>query len=209
MTERFFIILLLALLLCGLTACEDRKSSMKGQRNASITFYGKAVDQDGNPLPGVRVVYQSEAFPADWSFEKRGEPLVTEKVEAMSGDDGRFDFTVDTHVLRRIEVSGPPGYRHFFEEYAGTLPNRVVPSTYGYLVISWGDLCFKSDAKHPAIYVFVKNGVKEVSALPCQGGYSGKEGRWILNTPAWPVKPSLKDVVQKKAATEPSTRPAV
>jgi len=174
---------------------------LRGQANGALTFYGRCVDQDGNPLAGVTVSYECESFPSNRSFERRGDPLLISTVSAMSRDDGTFQFTVEGHVLKRKSVSAPAGYRHLFEEYEGTLNGVVIPSTFGYLITSSEDRCYKSDVEHPAIFVFVKEGEKLVSALPCRGGFdSGNGTSWTQNKPAWPKKPSLRDVSLKPAA---------
>src|SRR5206468_1028989 len=112
------------------------------------------------------------------------------------------------HTLRRLNVEGPRGYRHLFEKYEGTVTGETIPSTYGYLITSWGDRCYKSDSANPAVFVFVKDGAKEVSALPCRGGYdSGNGTNWLRNEPAWPKKPSLADVTYKSPATAPISQP--
>jgi hypothetical protein len=176
------------------------QSALKGQANGSLTYFGLAVDQDGKPLKGVTVEYQCEAFPSDWTFDKRGEPLILSKASATSSPDGRFQFTVDGHVLKRSSVVPPRGYRHFFEEDVGSTTGKEIPSTYGYLITSWGDRCYKSDPEHPAIFVFVKDGQRVVSALPCRGGFdSGNGTYWVENQPAWPRKPSLQDVERKSS----------
>ncbi len=195
--------------LCFVGACDKTKSSqLKGESNATLTFFAKAVDQDGNPLPGIRITYRCESFPKDWTFDKRGEPLIQSQVTGVSDTSGRIEFDVVGHTLRRDSVVAPMGYRHFYEEFEGSVSGRIIPSTYGYLLSSWGDLCYKSDKDHPAVFVFVKDGVKEVSALPCRGGFDSGNGKhWTLNKPAWPKKPSLPDVVQKRPNTQPTTQP--
>jgi hypothetical protein len=68
-------------------------------------------------------------------------------------------------------------------------------------------LWYKSDPDHPAVYVMVKDGAREVSALPCKGGYvSGGGKHWVKNEPDWPKNPSLKDVIRKRPSSHPTTR---
>jgi hypothetical protein len=188
--------------------CDKPSSTMKGQTNAAVTFYGLAVDQNGGALQGVRVSYQVESFPEDWTFEKRGEPLSATTVSSTSDSRGRFEFAVNAHILRRTNVEAPPGYRHFFEKYEGTVAGETIRSTYGYLITSWGDRCFRADPANPAVFVFVKNEAREVSAPPCRGGYdSGNGTNWSQNKPAWPKKPSLEDVAYKPPTTAPTSQP--
>ena len=198
--------LLVAVTVFGIVSCNEPQDHLKGQSNARLTFYGLAIDQAGQPLQGVQVRYRSEAFPANWTFKTRGEPHTISEVEATTDEQGRFEFTIETHILKRLSVSGPSGYRHFYEEFVGgTSAGGVIPSTYGYLVISWSEVQYKSDPERPAIFVFVKDGVKEVSALPSRGGYQVYGKDWIPNEPKWPRKPSLKDVAYVPPATQPST----
>src|SRR5215207_9662631 len=85
-----------------------------------------------------------------------------------------------------------------------SLPKR--PSTPSLLRATSGT---KPDVDHPAVFVFVKDGVTEVSALPCKGGWdSGGATQFPAtpNQPAWPRDPSLKDVVYKPPATS-TTQP--
>lgn len=106
-----------------------------------------------------------------------------------------FQLTVTGHYLR-LEQAELAGYRHLFDtDFSSSLAVNNVT----YLINSWGDLCYKSDPGHPAVFVFVKDGVKQVSALPCKGGHSSSNGTvWRLNQPGWPRKPSLTDVVYEK-----------
>lgn len=197
----------LCILLMIAGSCGRNTVGLKGQSNATLTFFGSTVDQEGTPLPGVRIEYECEAFPADWTFDKRGEPLVKSVLRAVSDDRGRFSFTADAHTLRRLRVDAPTGYRHFYEKFEGSVTGETIPSTYGYLIKSWSDLCYKTDAEHPAVFVFVKDGVTEVSALPCRGGFSSGNGQhWVENLPAWPKQPSLTDVVRKGSTTTPGGR---
>src|SRR5215217_9603050 len=71
-----------------------RQSGMKGQTNATLTFYGKVVDQDGAPMGGARFEFRVEAYPKDWTFDTRDRDNDASTVTAGSGADGRFQFHV-------------------------------------------------------------------------------------------------------------------
>lgn len=74
------------------------------------------------------------------------------------------------------------------------------------MLIAWGHQLFRSDPENPAVYVFVKDGVREVAVLPCRGGSQNKRsGGWVANKPEWPTRPSLKDVVYKAPTTQPTS----
>ncbi|WP_428939454.1 hypothetical protein [Fontivita pretiosa] len=189
--------------LCVCGCGRDATSSLKGQTNATLTFYGKAVDQDGIPLPGASFAFRLEAYPKDWTFETRGRLNEATTVTATSDENGLFQFTVTGCTLRR-QSAEREGYRHFCDEDHGS---SYSANNYFYTLIAWSDLWYKSDPHHPAVFVFVKDGVREVSALPCKGGYDSVNGKnWTLNKPGWPRKPSLKDVVQKRASTQATTQ---
>ena len=74
----------------------------------------------------------------------------------------------------------------------------------GYQITAWGDTWYQSDPGNPATYVFVRDGVREVSALPSRGGSRFVGQQWIANRPGWPPKPSLLDVVYHPPASQPS-----
>jgi len=120
--------LLAVLALCA-SGCDNRPSSaLKGQVNTTVAFHGLTVDQDGRPLPGVRVEYEIQAYPKDWTFETRDRPYDMSKAGALSDAAGRFTLTVTGSVIRRTVLQGPPGYRSFTEEDSGSERGRDIPS---------------------------------------------------------------------------------
>jgi hypothetical protein len=184
------------LLLAPAVSCDrDAGSALKGQQNTTLTFYGKIVDQDGRPLGGAQLEYRAEAYPKNWTFDTRGRDNEAWSVAVVSDDAGRFQLPIAGCKLIRMKAE-LKGYRHLCDEdtSTGSIDNRF------YHLISWSDLCYKTDVDHPAIYVFVKDGVKEVTVLPSRGGWnSGNGTHWRPNVPAWPKKPSLPDVDQRGA----------
>ena len=204
--QTFLAPLLLLLVGFGIASCDrDPAGRLKGQTNTTITFYGLAVDQDGTPLAEAQFEYRVEAYPKDWTFETRGRDNDVSTVNATTDARGRFQFTVTGCKLVRRKADYR-NYRHLFEQDLGD--GGAQTSFYG--LIAWGDLWYKTDADHPAVYVFVKDGVKEVSALPCRGGWDSGGARKFPatpNQPAWPKKPSLKDVVYKPPTTAPTSQP--
>jgi len=197
-------IALLFLLSVPAHLCCDRDAEihlLKGQSNALITFDGLAVDQYGNRLPGVVFEFSVDSIPRDWTFETRGKANDRILHQAVSGSDGRFEFDVTAHRLFMVRAS-IAGYRHLTPEFSDD-------GNTGFLITASGDLWYKSDPDNPAIYVFVRDGVKEVSALPSRGGFdSGGGTAWRPNKPGWPKKPSLPDVVYKPPTTQPATTPS-
>ncbi|HEX8520725.1 MAG TPA: hypothetical protein VF669_00630 [Tepidisphaeraceae bacterium] len=190
---KWFTFLICALFL-ALPGCDNRTSAVKGQVNATLTFYGKVVDQDARPLPDAIFEFALEAYPKDWTFETRGKPNDKVAVRARSDANGLFDFTVTGCTLRRVRAERA-GYRHLFDSEGS---NRAVENTW-YRLIAWGDLLYQSDPDNPAVFVFVEEGVREVSALPCRGGSDSPQGKyWTTNKPSWPLEPSLKDVLRKQ-----------
>ena len=191
------------LFLFGMSGCDeaDARSSLKGQGNSTFTFYGLAVDEHGRPLGNAEFSIEVEAIPPHWTFRTRGKPHVFSTVTARSGPDGRFQVDIVGHILRFKKVERA-GYRHFYDMDTGD--SDAVDNTF-YQITAWSDLLYKTHPDHPAVYVFVKDGMHEVSALPCRGGFRSYGKRWILNKPAWPKQPSLKDVVHKPPTTTRAT----
>src|SRR6185295_17988058 len=113
-----------------------------------------------------------EAYPKDWTFDTRGRLNDMSTVKSTSDTEGRFQFEVTGCLLRMKDISRV-GYRHLWEQ--DTSDGR--PSTYAYQLIAWSDPWYKSDPEHPAVYLFVKDGVHEVSSLPCKGGYDSGGGK--------------------------------
>ena len=202
MNARSMLLNVMSLLaITAVVAC-DRSSGLKGQKNTTLEFYGLVVDQDGKPLADAQIQYQVDAYPKDWTFDTRGRPYDTSRVGVTSDARGRFQFAVTGCILRRLKAE-KGGYRHFYEEDSGKYSDHTDVCTSGFRLIAWGDPNYKSDSDHPAVFVFVKVGVHEVSALPCKGGYDSANGngtQWRLNKPGWPRKPSLNDVVQKRSS---------
>jgi len=165
-----------------------------------LTFYGLAVDEKGIPLQGVKFEFVVDSIPKDWSFDTRGQPHTRKTHTVISGDDGRIQFDAYAHIIFMNEAV-LEGYRHLAARFGEE-------SNLGIGVTSWSDLLYKSDPTNPAIYVFVKDGVKEVSALPSRGGFYAYGKQWRPNKPAWPKKPSLPDVVYKPPTTQPATTPS-
>lgn len=197
----YYVTLLVAV---SLAAC-DRSTALKGQANSTLTFYGLAVDENGKPLDGADFNIEVEAIPPGWTFETRGKPHAFSTVTAKSGRDGRFQIEIKAHYLRFNRVERV-GYRHLFDLDADDSRAR---DNMHYMLNAWGDLVYKSDPEHPAVFVFVKDGIHEVSALPCKGGYDSANGngtKWRLNNPGWPRKPSLADVIPKGAAADAKER---
>ena len=197
------------ILVALISGCSDPADKLQGQVNVQLIYYALVVDQDGQPMPDVMFSYRLEAYPRDWTFDTRGRDYEPTFHRAKSDANGRFQLQLDGCILRLQKVSIPEGYRHFFEEDTGDYgPQNAPPKTSSVGLISWGQQLYKSDPDRPAIFVFVKDGVKEVSALPSRGGYEAYGQQWIPNEPTWPRRPSLKDVVYVPPATQPSTQPA-
>ena len=197
-------LILAAVGLTTATSCDRQvESKMRKQANATLTFFGVALDQAERPLSGVHVEVEVEAIPKDWTFATRGKPHNYSTLEAVTGSDGQFRFEVSAHILRFSNVSRD-GYRHFFDRNAGG--SQAIDNTF-YRISDWGDVKYKTDANHPAVYVFVKDGAHDISVLPCRGGFTSNGTSWIENKPGWPRQPSLEDVVYKPPATQPASQP--
>ncbi len=133
------------MLLCALAAiaCNDPvEDTLQGQANLPITFYGLAVDQSGQPLPGASFEILVDAIPKDWTFAKRGEPHVQTRHYVVSGPDGRFQLDVVAHLLF-VENARAENHRHLY--YLRNEGNT------GYQITAWGQQMYKSDPNRPAV----------------------------------------------------------
>lgn len=200
MMSRLYLLTAIAWVLGSPVACDrSSPSDLKGQTNTTMTFHGKVIDQDGSPLQGARFEFRVEAYPKDWTFNTRDRDNNVSSASAISDANGLFQFTVTGCRLIRSKAERD-GYRHFYEMDSSTRSAR----TSHYTLIAWSDLWFRADASNPAVFVFVKEGVREVSALPNRGGAESGGGKnWKANYPAWPKKPSLTDVVRRQPSTNP------
>ena len=205
-TERITSIRLLFGLLLVAWGCDKKADPpLRGQTNVTMTFYGKAVAEDGTPLPGARFDFRVEAYPEGWTFDRRDQKNDVSEVTATSDANGQFQFTVTACTLRRLTAE-KTGYRHFCDLDHESRPTSLGISNDYYSLIEWGYVKYKSDAAHPAVFVFVKDGAVAVSALPCKGGYRSSGKNWTPNKPGWPRKPSLRDVVHKQATPVPGAK---
>jgi hypothetical protein len=188
----------LVLALAGASCDTDNSASLRRQENTTLTFYGKAVDESGMPLEGVRFSVRIEAYPKDWTFDTRGRPNDVSTVTIVTDGTGCFELPVTGCQLICHEMV-LHGYRPLFDTDAG---DGAVQNRY-YRFISWGELLYKSDPNNPAVFVLVREGIREVTALPSRGGMRRAGKHWVDNGPAWPRKPSLEDVVQRPPASRP------
>lgn len=69
---------------------EQHLQLVPNSKNVPINFYGRVVDQDKRPLPGVRVA----GFVRQWYYVPAvGISAKYPKIEAVTDDDGRFQFS--------------------------------------------------------------------------------------------------------------------
>ncbi len=196
------ILLPIGFLLFAVLGCDrSDNTQLKGQANTTFIFHGLAIDQDGVPLEGAKFEFVVESFPADWTFKTRGQGNQLRTISTVSDHLGRFMVEATGHVIRRERVERA-GYRHFCDfddgQWSDGRGGLQETSNYSFMIISWGDLCYRNSPERPTIFVLVKDGVREVAALPSRGGESSGNGaHWRKNEPGWPREPSLKDVVRK------------
>ena len=106
---------------------EGRKFSE--MMNASIAFYGRVVDQDGKPLEGVEVRYESSAIPlhpVPWGS--------TELRKGFRNTDGNGLFSIDgirgaSLTLPSLHKEGyrEAGYREYCFRYSPNEPQNHKP----------------------------------------------------------------------------------
>jgi hypothetical protein len=104
--------------------------------NRPIEFYGKAVDEKGEPLAGARVEFNCQGYPDEY-----------QTTNVLTASDGTFGLTGQTGMLLHVHLA-IEGY----EEVAGTNQNKFMyysPSpTAG----------FKPDPNNPVVFYLRKRG---------------------------------------------------
>jgi hypothetical protein len=194
--------------------CEEpRVSSLQGQINTSFVFYGKAVDENGAGLAGATFECRIDTWPNEDIFKpENGVELIRKNVSAISGSDGRFSIEGQGISLAYRQIVPPPGYDMVFPDELA-LDCKALE---GVKLMSWGQREYRPDRDNPAVYVFVKKGVKQVRVAPSLGGYSwgpppGSKNTlgWVKNLPQWPKTPYPRGLVFKPGpSTAPTTNPA-
>lgn len=77
-------------------------------KNVPIDFWGRIIDQDDNPIAGVRVVMRVR----HWEFIPAAGPTSTSpKVEVLSNSDGRFEWHGQTGDSLAVEAVDKPDYK--------------------------------------------------------------------------------------------------
>jgi hypothetical protein len=77
-------------------------------KNARIDFWGKVVDQDGHPLPGVRVVMRAR----EWAFDPAlGPKTIPRNKEVITDNLGSFSWIAATGDSLQLESVQKEGYR--------------------------------------------------------------------------------------------------
>lgn len=91
------------------------------ERNAAVNFYGKVVDQNGNPIPSVRIVMSVR----HGALSPSQAVIVTyPKKEFLTDSEGRFQWTGETGDSLTMETVIKDGYR-----LAPSAPQNYGPSS--------------------------------------------------------------------------------
>ncbi len=154
--------------------------------NRKISFYGKCVDQNGNPIGGVRI--EAELLSTETSFEKylNGPEQKREVIQLESDAFGEFKIEERTGYSVRFERIEKSGYQL----------SRVAELYFRFssLVDRTGASEFRPNSKNPRIFKFWKTGnpdplyitqvdanfdhqknIKKVSAILLPGSINGTE----------------------------------
>jgi hypothetical protein len=95
-----------------LSAFAQLDDEFHGRQNATINFYGKVVDQDGNPLEGAKI--NIDIIVGEWRVvpENSSQTFVgtrIDKLTVQSGSDGAFhllDFTGHGIEIKSVKKDG-------------------------------------------------------------------------------------------------------
>lgn len=104
-------------------------------KNVPVNFWGRVVDQDEQPLAGVRVVMRIR----QWFYNTNSGPgTLSPKQEATSNTEGKFEWTGVSGDSLELESVTKEGY-------------RLSPKTQSGFVYSRGADSFQPDAANPVI----------------------------------------------------------
>ena len=85
-------------------------------RNSPIEFYARALDQDGNPVAGVTLSLEISRFDDRWLFRPDlkkvtdNDLLKNERIELISGADGRFNYSARKGTSVNVNDVKKTGY---------------------------------------------------------------------------------------------------
>ena len=107
-----------------LFACDrDPIPSLQGQTNTTLTFYGKAVDQDGQALDAAEFEFRIEAYP---KRGKKGHKVISHyelseraRFQAQSNDYFVFVHGWRVRDWERVAFAESTYKRMFWSNYAG------------------------------------------------------------------------------------------
>mgnify|MGYP000844805021 CR=1 FL=1 len=173
--------------------------------NRTITFEGVIVDEIGRPIPGASVEVFIRGINTKWASDPQGVNARgwDRERSLQSGQDGSFSLLIEGTHFSIMSIKAP-GFQWLYEEYGSVQAG----SNASYQIAPAGSH-YISQQGSPAIFVMVRDGVKDVHVMPSRGGAEvDDKGRITPNTPRWPRKPSLPDVVYKPPPTQPATTPS-
>jgi hypothetical protein len=213
-TLGFGTLILSVALLRALRADPASELSLATRAGGDIDYYALAVDQDGTPLPGV--TFECVIFvPQGSSFDR--EPLSDLQIKKKVSTDASGRMEVHGHGEGfRVESANVAGHRWLYDKSGGVGEHWDAGDNRGYQYWSWGKKVEVGDPDNPAIHVFVKDGVKIVSAKVSRGGsYVNNDLNnpyRIVHTPwkpGFPRRPSLEglEFVEKTSTSLPTTSP--
>lgn len=177
-----------------LPASSSNAAEFAAAHLTSISFYGKAIDQNGHPIPDATVTYRANNIPWGGGVRKQMQT------------DSAGKFMIDSNGLSLYVEVSKDNYRSLprrSDIAPGISDDRPISSgTYPYAK-QFGATAHQPDASHPVIFTLHKSG--ELEPLIIQ---SGKD--WILAKDGSPIRIELNPgnpltAIEIKCLTDDST----
>ena len=223
-------VVLLLTLLAGCGSSESAGDEAPSQ--AEVHFYGRVVDQDGKPVPGVTVAAEAcKMTPGMMAGEPIVDRTTSMPLEAISDDDGRFTLTIppgyQTLTINDVQKAGY-GWIHDWMWSGGAIIDLAKNNNTNFQFAGAMSVArtYMPDSTNLAIYPLHADGTPEPVGEPSRGGSDRyPSGKVTHNQPVAVVLPSagpdspgdeyqaIVDAIARvaseraRAATQP-TRPA-
>jgi len=150
---------------------------MMNDSNRSISFYGLVIDQDRNPIPGVKVTFQIRRTKA---IGPVGIGDTFDYPSLTTGADGRFALTEATGAVLVVKSLDKPGYEP---------SEKATRGMYWY----WREPkdAYRPNSDQPEIFRMWKNPERKSSLLPINFTASNQMGRVMRSTYCRGKKPKV------------------
>ncbi len=186
-------------LLTVLSGCDaDPADELHGYYDIEMEFWATTLDEQGNALPGVTISGYLEQY---GKAPRLGTDFLRPSFKWTSDDRGRLYVKVVGKGFRIRSVT-KQGYTEFNDNLGIFPPNHFFP------YITGNNVEFEPAKENPAVFVLVREGALQVTAMPSKGGYQISGGLRQKNEPYWPKYAKASDIPPYARFGPPTAWPA-